>query len=31
MRELGLSDTNPVGQWECRTCVCVLVADVWVV
>ena len=31
MRELGLDFTNPVGTWECWTCVCVLVAVVWVV
>ena len=29
MRELGLGFTNPLG--ECWTCVCVLVAVVWVV
>ena len=31
MRELGLGFTNPVGTGECWTCVCVLVAVVWVV
>ena len=31
MRELGLGFTNPLGQGECWTCVCVLVAVVWVV
>ena len=31
MRELGLGFTNPVEQGECWTCVCVLVAVVWVV
>ena len=30
MRELGLGFTNPVGTGECWTCVCVLVAVVWV-
>ena len=29
MRGLGLGFTNPVGTWECWTCVCVLVAVVW--
>ena len=28
MRELGLGITNPLGQGECCTCVCVLVAVV---
>ena len=31
MRELGLVFTNTVGTGECWTCVCVLVAVVWVV
>ena len=33
MRELGLGFTNPLGtsEGECWTCVCVLVAVVWVV
>ena len=31
MRELGLGFTNPVGTGGCWTCVCVLVAVVWVV
>ena len=33
MRELGLGFTNPVGTGgvECWTCVCVVVAVVWVV
>ena len=31
MRELGLGFTNPVGTGEYWTCVCVLVAVVWVV
>ena len=33
MRELGLGFTNPLGTGgvECWTCVCVLVAVVWVV
>ena len=31
MRGLGLDFTNPVGQGECETCVCVWVAAVWVV
>ena len=31
MRGLGLGFTNPVGTGECWTCVCVLVAVVWVV
>ena len=30
MRELGLGFTNPLGTGECWTCVCVLVAVVWV-
>ena len=31
MRELGLGFTNPVGTGGVLTCVCVLVAVVWVV
>ena len=31
IREFGLSFTNPVGTGGCWTCVCVLVAVVWVV
>ena len=31
MRGLGLGITNPVGTWECWTCVCDLVAVVVVV
>ena len=31
MRGLGWGFTNPVGTGECWTCVCVLVAVVWVV
>ena len=31
MRELGLGFTNPLGTGGCWTCVCVLVAVVWVV
>ena len=30
MRGFGLGFTNPVWPGECRTCVCVLVAVVWV-
>ena len=30
-RELGWGFTNPVGTGECWTCVCVLVAIVWLV
>ena len=31
MRKLGLGFTNPEATGECWTCVCVLVAVVWVV